>query len=980
MKHKNFYILTCIKRKEGNEMKFLRVIIYGFGKWTDTEIDFTTENAAAFYGANEAGKTTLQQFILYMLFGLAPKQRKHFRPKQRTEIGGVLYIHDTKQGYVAIQRKEGEVTCFLEDGTEEGEAWWSAYLSGLTKEMYTAIYSFSAQDLMDIQHMKQKELSDVLFSIGLTGSTVIYEVEKKLVAEKEKLFKKRGQKPLLNQQINKTDQLYKQLSVEQAKEATYYELKITKEEKEKELENLQNSIENLQWETQKQEKIKQNIADIHYLYQANKQYETFPGTLSFPEEGKERLEKIKQKNYPLQADKTLIQQKQADNYARIEQQTTTLLSEDIKQEAEKLLAEQSAYEHREYVVEDLQKKREDAQTKKQSILDDLNWADNEAETLSLPFQIKTRWANIQTNVEENNRHGKELAHKQIIHEDKQKKLADKREEIIKQQLDQTTVSNLRRQLNQASVDSDNEINHRWMTWSKQREKQSRYIWYGSLGMMVLTLALAVMSEDAIWYLFPVLFFTLGIGQRYWGKQQVEELMKAMESKEAENSLTKADREEAERQINQFDEQQAELKWIHQEENQLLIEINQRIEEQSLHETDAAQLEYMIQQERDTFSFLEHLELAHWLELLERIYKLQETEKQIEKLSKDIQYNQQQNAIIEETLKGYPVGSTFTEIANRLQEHTTALYSIREKEEEIKTLEEKRLYKQDQMNRLFDEKTALFEAALVEDEESFYEKANQIDAKESLNTTINNLTVKLQVVFPQEMLDYLLERRPQSVDVDQLIKQNNEDLKTKQTFIKKVQSEIAELNSSIDQLERKEDASLLAYQFQMEKDEMNQLGKKWSVVNLAHTALEKAKHSYQEKYMSEVIEWTTEYFSAITQHHYIYVYPPTEEQLFQVEAKSNIRYTVDELSQGTVDQLYVSLRLAIAKVMLHTYQVPLLIDDAFVHFDDARMKEALTILGEIAKEQQVLFFTCKQKVREALPILDMRIESWKEDIG
>src|SRR5699024_10582279 len=118
-----------------------------------------------------------------MLFGLAPKQRKHFRPKQRTEIGGVLYIHDTKQGYVAIQRKEWEGTSFLEDGTEEGEAWLSAYLSILTKEIYTAIYSFSTQDLMNIQHMKQKELSDVLFIIGLTGSTVIYEVEKKLVAE-----------------------------------------------------------------------------------------------------------------------------------------------------------------------------------------------------------------------------------------------------------------------------------------------------------------------------------------------------------------------------------------------------------------------------------------------------------------------------------------------------------------------------------------------------------------------------------------------------------------------------------------------------------------------------------------------------------------------------------------------------------------------------------------------------------------------------
>src|SRR5699024_8751897 len=158
-----------------------------------------------------------------------------------------------------------------------------------------------------------------------------------------------------------------------------------------------------------------------------------------------------------------------------------------------------------------------------------------------------------------------------------------------------------------------------------------------------------------------------------------------------------------------------------EENQLLIEINQRIEEQSLHETDAAQLEYMIQQERDTFSFLEHLELAHWLELLERIYKLQETEKQIEKLSKDIQYNQQQKAIIKQNLKEDPVGSTFTEIKNRLQKDTLALYSIREKEEEQKTLEENRLYKEDQMQRLFDEKTSLIEAAPVEAEESFYEK-------------------------------------------------------------------------------------------------------------------------------------------------------------------------------------------------------------------------------------------------------------------
>lgn len=976
----NFYILTCIKWKEGNEMKFLRVIIYGFGKWTDTEIDFTTENAAAFLGANEAGKTTLQQFILYMLFGLPPKQRKHYRPKQRTEIGGVLYVYDKQEGYVSIQRKEDEVSCFLDDGTEVGEAWWSAYLSGLTKEMYTAIYAFSAHDLMDIQHMKQKELSDVLFSVGLTGSTAIYEVEKKLIAEKENLFKKRGQKPLLNQQINKTDQLYKQLTEEQAKEATYYELKITKAEKEKELEYLQNSIENLQWEIQKQEKIKQNNADIHYLYEAKKQYEAFPVMLSFPEEGKARLENIKQKNYPLQADKTLIQQKQDDCHEGIEQQSSKLLSEEMRQEAERLSAEKSAYEHREYVIKDLQKKLEDSQNNKQTILDDLAWEYNEAESLSLPFQIKTRWEHIQADVEENNRHGKELTNKQIIQEDKQKELVDKQQTIKEQQLDQTTVTNLRHQLNQASTDPDDDLNRRWITWSEQREKQSKYFLYGSLGLTVLTLMTAMMAENTIWYLLPVLFITLGIGQWFWIKQQVDQLKQTMAPKENEMVLSEADKEEAARKINQFDEQQSELKMLYQEENQLSFEINQRMEEHRLHETDTAQLQYTIQQERDAFPFLEDLEPAHWLELLERIYKLQEAEKQIEKLTKDIQYNQQQNTICDEALTAYADGSTFMEISNRLQEHTTALQSIQEKEQEVKTLEEQKSYTQAQMDRLSNEKISLFKAANVPDEESFYEKATQIEAKETLKTTIKNLNVKLQVVFPQEMLDYLLEERPKSVDIDQIIEQNTEELKAKQTSIKEIQSEIARLTSSIEQLEHKEDASLLAYQFQMEKDEMNELGKKWSVIKLAHAALEKAKQSYQEKYMSEVIEWTTNFFQTITQNQYIYVYPPTEEELFQVEARDNIRYTVDELSQGTVDQLYVSLRLAIAKVMLHTYQVPLLIDDAFVHFDDTRMKEALAVLVEIAGEQQVLFFTCKQKVRESLDVLDMRIESTVEGIG
>src|SRR5699024_2689729 len=123
---------------------------------------------------------TLQQFLLYMLFGLTSKKRKQYRPKNRTEIGGTLTIYDETFETLTIQRKEDECTCLLADGSTEDEAWWKEQLSGLTRDVYTSIYAFSAIDLSHIQTMKAKDLSDVLFSVGLTGSTAIYEVEKKL--------------------------------------------------------------------------------------------------------------------------------------------------------------------------------------------------------------------------------------------------------------------------------------------------------------------------------------------------------------------------------------------------------------------------------------------------------------------------------------------------------------------------------------------------------------------------------------------------------------------------------------------------------------------------------------------------------------------------------------------------------------------------------------------------------------------------------
>ena len=62
------------------------------------------------------------------------------------------------------------------------------------------------------------------------------------------------------------------------------------------------------------------------------------------------------------------------------------------------------------------------------------------------------------------------------------------------------------------------------------------------------------------------------------------------------------------------------------------------------------------------------------------------------------------------------------------------------------------------------------------------------------------------------------------------------------------------------------------------------------------------------------------------------------------------------SDGTIDQLYLALRLAVAQEL--TPDAPLILDDVFVRFDDARMTSAVGLLKEMSQTKQILCFTCQ----------------------
>ena len=70
-------------------------------------------------------------------------------------------------------------------------------------------------------------------------------------------------------------------------------------------------------------------------------------------------------------------------------------------------------------------------------------------------------------------------------------------------------------------------------------------------------------------------------------------------------------------------------------------------------------------------------------------------------------------------------------------------------------------------------------------------------------------------------------------------------------------------------------------------------------------------------------------------------------------------TIWNFSDGTIDQMYLSLRLAAADAMSEHESLPILIDEAFAYYDEDRISAVFNLLHELSASHQIIVFTCKE---------------------
>ncbi|KUK79713.1 MAG: Uncharacterized protein XD95_0184 [Microgenomates bacterium 39_7] len=115
------------------------------------------------------------------------------------------------------------------------------------------------------------------------------------------------------------------------------------------------------------------------------------------------------------------------------------------------------------------------------------------------------------------------------------------------------------------------------------------------------------------------------------------------------------------------------------------------------------------------------------------------------------------------------------------------------------------------------------------------------------------------------------------------------------------------------------------------------------------------------------------FNKITQGRYTQVYYDQDQHQIQVETASNKILKAQQLSSGTYDQLYFSIRISLGEKILQGEKGFFIMDDPFLKADQVRLKKQLQMLLELSVDGwQVIYFTAKEEVRNFFSASDVNL--------
>lgn len=172
----------------------------------------------------------------------------------------------------------------------------------------------------------------------------------------------------------------------------------------------------------------------------------------------------------------------------------------------------------------------------------------------------------------------------------------------------------------------------------------------------------------------------------------------------------------------------------------------------------------------------------------------------------------------------------------------------------------------------------------------------------------------------------------------------------------LQQQIAQVQGRLD---AGRDAQALGDQISRLEEELVRQQAEYDALRLSLDALQAANTTLQNRFSPELGRRAAEIFADMTGSTWSHILLDREFHLSAESGSDPTRRSVQLLSAGTADQLYLAVRLAICEMILPPEQnPPLILDDALLTFDDTRLSTTLDYLTRLGAQRQILLFTCQ----------------------
>ena len=179
---------------------------------------------------------------------------------------------------------------------------------------------------------------------------------------------------------------------------------------------------------------------------------------------------------------------------------------------------------------------------------------------------------------------------------------------------------------------------------------------------------------------------------------------------------------------------------------------------------------------------------------------------------------------------------------------------------------------------------------------------------------------------------------------------------------RLQVELERLDRALNQARGKQqalgDPAILSARLEQVEEELERRRREYQAISIAMETLQQANAQLQQRFSPQLNRAAGALLKRLTGGKYHALSLDKELEASASGERDVLPHSALYLSKGTVDQIYLAVRLAVCDLCLP--DAPLVLDEALAAFDDVRAKRALELLQELAEQRQILLFSCHNR--------------------